>query len=156
MLFIRIQIQEIGILQSSALSWMNWRRSCTFQLGVIGTRSLPVRCAKRNCYRNIITRFASYWKQYIQSIYSLHSACPSWRWYQWDVTKFAQLPSKFWDDITNQRCYLDSLAKTLNVSDKGGSWLTHTSLLQHGGYGLLHKYNYSLSSMLSAIYPEYL
>ncbi len=59
--------------------------------------------------------------------------------------------------ISNQRAFLDSLAKKLNINDKEGWYNVTTAVLyRNGGGGLLRgKYNGSLKKMLTTVYSEY-
>ncbi len=72
------------------------------------------------------------------------------------MTKFSQVPRKYWDDRSNQRAFLDDIAKQLDINDVHGWYkLTTTSLRKLGGSSLLCKYNFSLAKLLSTVYPEY-
>src|SRR5947209_1197845 len=66
-------------------------------------------------------------------------------------------PAGKWDNHSTQRLFLDQLAKKLNIVDQQG-WnrITAMMLCAHGGSVLLAKYNWSIHSLLSAVYPEYL
>ncbi len=58
---------------------------------------------------------------------------------------------------SNQRLFLDNLARQLNITDQHGWYnLTITALREHGGHALLQKYKGSVCKMLSTVYPEYL
>ncbi len=75
--------------------------------------------------------------------------------YQWDQSKllYSHRP---WDQMTNQRSFMDDLAKKLNISSHGGWYSVRgADLKRNGGWGLLQKYNGSTSKLLMTIYPEY-
>ncbi len=61
-----------------------------------------------------------------------------------------------WNDVDNQRLFLDKLAKKLNLTD-GKSWcqLTSSLLDQHGGAALKQKYNGSIGKLLAHLNPNY-
>ncbi len=62
-----------------------------------------------------------------------------------------------WDDINNQRSFLNNLAKKLNINDLSGWYkITQYILEEQGGGGLVRKYNGSPSKLLQTVYPEYL
>jgi hypothetical protein len=42
------------------------------------------------------------------------TAYPDYDWLPW---KFAKIPAKYWDDIENQRRFMDHLAKELNIKE---------------------------------------
>ncbi len=76
--------------------------------------------------------------------------------YNWDIFNFTQLPSGYWNDISNQRSFLEGLAKKLHIDTKDDWYkITQATLNQHGGSGLLKKYNFSLSKLLTRVFPEY-
>ncbi len=97
--------------------------------------------------------------------------------YTWDLSKFTptrshKLPSPltartterkttsrfrgYWDQVSNQRLFLDDLGKKLNITDQEGWYkVTRKILRQHGGDGLIQKYNCSPHQLLTAVYPEY-
>ncbi len=76
--------------------------------------------------------------------------------YHWDVSKFANVPRKFWYNLEHQRSFMDGLAKKLNIEDKEDWYkVKGPSLLEHGGGRLLMIYNGSMSKLLSSVYPEY-
>ncbi len=76
--------------------------------------------------------------------------------YKWDVTKFIHLPHQFWDDTSNQRVFLENLAKELNIVNQDG-WgkLTRTAIYRHGGGGLFVKYGGSVTKALVTVFPKY-
>ncbi len=80
--------------------------------------------------------------------------------YKWDKTRFTSETLRFqgyWDHFANQRSFMKNLAKKLGITSDEG-WYTVTTKLfhQHGGQGLLNKYNNSVIKLLSAIFPQYL
>ncbi len=76
--------------------------------------------------------------------------------HDWDFHKFPQVPKGYWNDITNQRAFLDQLAKRLQITDQDGWYnVTQTTFKKYGASALLELYRYSPSAMLSAVFPEY-
>ncbi len=65
-------------------------------------------------------------------------------------------PLGYWNDTTKHKPFLDDLAKKLNFIDlRGWHTLSRSILQEHGGYGLVQKYEGSISKMLTSVYPEY-
>ncbi len=63
----------------------------------------------------------------------------------------------YWEDVDNQRLFMERLSKKLNITDQSGWYKTTCSLLRkHGASPLLQLYNNSLSQLLAVIYPQYL
>ncbi len=62
----------------------------------------------------------------------------------------------YWKNISNQRAFMDALAKKLNIKYQE-EWydLTHGIMKKHGGTGLLDRYKNSPSKLLTTVYPEY-
>ncbi len=58
--------------------------------------------------------------------------------------------------LSNQRTFLDYLARKLKITDQS-MWYTtlRSALEQYQGRGLLTKYKGSLLTMMKTIYPEY-
>jgi hypothetical protein len=79
---------------------------------------------------------------------------PSHPWQQWKFVE--QVPIKFWKDMKNQRAYMDTMAKELNIKQPS-DWYTvpRDMLIERDGGGLLHHYQSSLPKALAAIYPEF-
>jgi hypothetical protein len=92
---------------------------------------------------------------------------PNNEWLPW---KFTICPDNYWDDLKNQRKFLDWAAKQLNVN-KMSDWYSITSKVNKtnissgnffeelndiGGSVLLkYKYAGSLPDLLSSVYPEH-
>lgn len=76
--------------------------------------------------------------------------------YKWDLTNFTTAPMNFWDNVSNQKVFLDNLSKKLNIKHVH-DWfrITTTKFQAKGGSTLLRKYNGSLGNMLATVYPEY-
>lgn len=64
-------------------------------------------------------------------------------------------PKGYWDNIANQRSFMDELTKKLNITDE---WfkITTKALKQHGASRLLQKYDGSPIKLLKTVYPKYL
>ncbi len=51
---------------------------------------------------------------------------------------------------------MNELGKKLQITDLSGLYnITKTSIANHGGRGLLKRYNNSVSNLLKTVYPEY-
>ncbi len=62
----------------------------------------------------------------------------------------------YWNKLSNQRSFLDEIAKKLNIRTQDDWYkVTSTTLQQCGAVALLEKYHKSPSALLSAVYPEY-
>ncbi len=65
--------------------------------------------------------------------------------YEWDITRFSNVPRGYWENTSNQRNFLDSVAKKLNITDAEG-WHAHyrkglkQKLLEFGGSQILKMY----------------
>jgi hypothetical protein len=96
----------------------------------------------------------------------LKSVYPEYDWLPW---KFDKTPTFYWDDVKNQRKFLDWAAKELDIKEMG-DWYKVTQKVRKiqeqlptfqdfakiGGTSLLTgKYNNSPSLLLSTVYPEY-
>ncbi len=70
--------------------------------------------------------------------------------------KFNYTPHGFWKVPSNQRNFMNTVAKTLNITSSEGWYaITYHKLLDHGAHTLLKRYNNSPSKLLAAVYPEY-
>lgn len=66
------------------------------------------------------------------------------------------LNSGFWEDVANQRKYLDWLARQLNIKDMDGWYkVTYKDMQTRKGSRLLQLYGYSVIKVLKAVYPEH-
>jgi hypothetical protein len=66
------------------------------------------------------------------------------------------VPTNFWNDINNQRRYMDWLLETLNYTKVKDLYkLTPDNLKNNYGSGLLSKYNNTLIKLVIAIYDEF-
>ena len=84
--------------------------------------------------------------------YALKSIYPNYEWIPW---LFSVSPG-FWEDINNQRKYFDWFENKMNFKDKSDWYsITIKKINNHGGSGLLRKYNDSLQHALKSIYPNY-
>lgn len=64
---------------------------------------------------------------------------------------------RHWKNISNQRAFMDELAKKLNLKDKPHwtKYITTTHLKKYGGFTMLDRHH-SISKLLGTIYPEYI
>ncbi len=76
--------------------------------------------------------------------------------YKWDTSKF-QSRHGYWDDIENQRSFMEELGKKLHVTNPSDWYLLNpTTLKRFGGEVLLDvKYNGSISKLVASVFPEY-
>ncbi len=69
---------------------------------------------------------------------------------------FSQVPRGHWDDISNQRAFMDELAKKLNIHDKEDWYKVSVKMVkQCGGAGVLSKYKDSVIELITSVYKEY-
>ncbi len=75
--------------------------------------------------------------------------------YNWDLQKFRQRPSGWWKHISNQREFMDQLAKKLRITHFD-DWakIGAKRVYNNGGSYLLSKYP-NLRTALQTVYPEY-
>eukprot|EP01114_Cavostelium_apophysatum_P016152 TRINITY_DN4542_c0_g1_i6.p1 TRINITY_DN4542_c0_g1~~TRINITY_DN4542_c0_g1_i6.p1 ORF type:complete len:1067 (+),score=194.96 TRINITY_DN4542_c0_g1_i6:160-3360(+) len=73
----------------------------------------------------------------------------------WNPLDFPQVPKGYWSDIQNQRNFLESISKILDLR-KPSDWtsLSVATVQQHGGTRLLKYYNNSLYRCLCAVFPN--
>ncbi len=64
----------------------------------------------------------------------------------------------YWDNINNQRAFLDKLAKKLNITDQRGWYnIKLSQIMEYNGGGLvIGKYDGSLVKLITTVFPEYL
>ena len=75
----------------------------------------------------------------------------------WEDYKFGKVPKNYWDNISNQRKFMDDFAAQLNIENQEEWYDVTTAVLQnHGGATLLNKYNNLLLAILRTVYAEYL
>ena len=94
----------------------------------------------------------------------LSSAYPDFNWQPW---KFAKCPQNFWEDINNQKKFMDWASSELKIKDLSDWYaISHQVIIirnstnnkvftKVGGGSLLSQYSGSLSKLLSQIYPDY-
>jgi len=76
---------------------------------------------------------------------------------QWDPRKFGRVPQNYWEDIGNQRTFMDDLARMLCFREGDiDAWykVTNRRIIENGGSGLLDQYRGSLPRLLAKVYPE--
>jgi hypothetical protein len=77
--------------------------------------------------------------------------------HNWIVWKFNQVPKSYWKVQENQQACLKTLEKEMNIRTLDDWYVqTVTTVIKHGGGGLLRYYGGSLTMMLDANYPKYL
>jgi hypothetical protein len=74
----------------------------------------------------------------------------------WDPFRFQSLPRNYWNDVNNQRSFLERIAPQLNVSTLE-DWhsIKTKDVIRLGGAGLLSRYGDSLRKALYSIYPDH-
>lgn len=76
-------------------------------------------------------------------------------YYNWKLWKFPKVPNSYWEDLQNQRKYLEDMMQQWQVSlDQLHEEVTVQKLKDYGGNGLLRQYNFSPTPMLQAVFPE--
>ncbi len=77
--------------------------------------------------------------------------------YKWDLDKFGQLPRHYWQEIANQRAFMNDFAQKHNIqTEEDWYHVTYHKLFQHGGAGILQQYNNSPSKLITTLFPQYL
>jgi len=80
--------------------------------------------------------------------------------HKWDMSRFSKRPKDFWKAEGVSRSYLIDLGRKLGIEMEAGSFekwynVSINDLVALGGGSLLVRYNFSLSRMLAAIFPEF-
>lgn len=83
----------------------------------------------------------------------LQSAYPE---HPWELWRFTKVPAGFWEDLDNQRNFIESLAKNLNITQLD-QWYEHTGdvVKENGGHALMKHYKNSPLQLLSTLYPNH-
>ena len=77
--------------------------------------------------------------------------------YNWILFKFDTVPKNYWDDINNQKEYLDWLGNQLNYKSMDDWYkIRGKDIEENGGKGLLSKFNCSPTSLLKSAYPNHI
>ncbi len=77
--------------------------------------------------------------------------------HQWDKLRFSRIPPEYWGSLENQRTFMETLAKKLNVNTHEDWYKVSTwKLMRSGGSRILHRYHNSYPKLLATLYPEYL
>ncbi len=77
----------------------------------------------------------------------------------WDMEKFRKcsrlVKQGHWSDRSNQRKFMDDLAKRLRITDPDGWYsVSYDTVCKHGGSGILsYSYGGSVYKLLKAVYP---
>jgi len=73
----------------------------------------------------------------------------------WDIHKFKQISRGYWDDIANQKKFMDGLAKKLTITESDGWYTVMGKTIQdHGGDGLLQRHSWSPYQLLKSVLPR--
>jgi hypothetical protein len=85
--------------------------------------------------------------------------CKAFPQYPWKLWKFNQFPKDTFDNLVNQREFMDWIGTQMGHAE-GKQWvrmwedMSMWRMLQKGGETLLGKYNNNMLELLSAVYPE--
>ena len=77
--------------------------------------------------------------------------------YSWDIFKDRNnVPYNFWKSSENQRSFMDSISRELNIDQSPEGWknVTAQMIKRYGGSGMLSQYP-NLYTLLETVYPEY-
>jgi hypothetical protein len=73
----------------------------------------------------------------------------------WELWKFQDVPRIFWDDINNQRDFMESIAIQLDFNTMEDWYqLKSSDIFKRGGSWLTTKYGNMMRKILGSIYPE--
>ncbi len=67
------------------------------------------------------------------------------------------MPGGYWDDVSNQRGFMEDIRKQLNITTQEDWYKSASSktIIKYGGAQLLKKYGNSVSKLMTTVYPEY-
>ena len=75
--------------------------------------------------------------------------------HEWLLWRFANSPDGFWDDIKNQRKFMEYVGKQLKIKDFSDFYqVNRQTIIGYGGSGILRKYS-SLIELFQTIFPEF-
>ena len=91
-----------------------------------------------------------YNNDYIQMIKTIYPE------YDWNIIDFDKIPKNHFDKISNQKEYLDTITKQLNIQNDDDWSSIYESHIRSfsGGNQLLSLYNNNLYTLLSSLYPN--
>ena len=78
--------------------------------------------------------------------------------YNWEPMKFLKSPQHYWSNKENQRIFMDDLSKKLGFKEGDREpWykVSHKTLNENGGSGLLAQYHGSYPDVLKGVFPEF-
>lgn len=78
--------------------------------------------------------------------------------FNWNPLKFVKVPQKYWASVENQRAFMDDVGRQLGFREgELDRWYAVSTqiFIDHGGKSILQRYNDSLSTILTNIYPEH-
>ena len=83
----------------------------------------------------------------------LSNVYPEYNWIPW---RFVSCPSNYWDDLKNQRNFMDWIGKELKINELNDWYkVTKKDIVNIAGkLGPLIRYQDSLYRILCAVYPE--
>ncbi len=72
------------------------------------------------------------------------------------MTKFSQVPNGYWDNLANQKQFLDKLSKDLNITDPRDYFkVTWSMIKKHRGVRLLIGKYKSIGDLFATLLPDY-
>ena len=93
---------------------------------------------------------AQYGKSIGQILCSLYPEHP------WDIWKLDRVPTKYWENIENQRRFMDQLANQLNVKQLNDWYkVKPIDIASRGGASFLQYHSNSLGLVVSTVFPEH-
>lgn len=81
------------------------------------------------------------------------SVYPEYPWLGW---RFRSSSKRYWENVDNQRQFMDWLGKQLGIA-QWQDWykVTRAQIGENGGWAIIHRYNGSPSSILTTVYPQF-
>jgi hypothetical protein len=94
---------------------------------------------------SLLTQYNGSLQKLLISIYPSHS---------WKIWKFKSVPKGYWNDVKNQREFLNWLSEIIRIK-KIEEWysIRTIDIRENGGYGLLQYYGHSLTNIFSSLFP---
>jgi hypothetical protein len=83
----------------------------------------------------------------------LQNAYPEYNWLPW---KFDVLPHKFFDNVNNQRKFMEWAGKELKIKEMSDWYkITNKDMFSVGGFTLCKRYKFAVPSLLVTVFTEY-
>jgi hypothetical protein len=84
---------------------------------------------------------------------AIQTTYPHHKWLVWEFED--RLPNGYWEEMSNQRDFLDSLGKRLGFQQMEEWYKVTQRDIDAKGCGLIRRYGDSPAKLLQAVYPEY-